>query len=182
MKVLRARHTLAARVLELQILTNTRPGEASGARWEEFNLDAKLWTVPAERMKRQIEHRIPLSAAALNLLKALTRKSPYVFPGKKDKPLTTAAGEETLKALHVNNIAKGGEGYMDLRQKRPAVPHGFRSTFRDWGGETTNHPREILESAMSHLLKDESEAAYARGDLLRRRELLMTDWAKFCES
>jgi len=174
MNKLRLRQGLAARVLELQILTATRPGEAAGARWEEFDLSAAMWIIPAERMKADKEHRIPLSSAAVALLRALipaatngkhSRGSGHVFPGVKDRSLTTAAAMNLLKELHPDITA-----------------HGFRSTFRDWAAETTSHPREVIEAAMAHRLKDKSEAAYQRGDLLVRRAKLMMAWDNYLRS
>lgn len=160
---LRGRDSLAARVLELQILTAARPGEAAGAQWGEFDLDGAIWTIPAGRMKAGKEHRIPLSPAAVKLLRALPHISAHVFPGVKNRPITTEAAMKLLKEL------------------RPGLTaHGFRSTFRDWAAETTAHPREVIEAAMAHRLKDAAEAAYQRGDLLQRRAVLMKDWANFC--
>lgn len=160
---LRQRQGLAARALELQILTAARPGEAAGAKWDEFDLDAALWTIPAERMKAGKEHRVPLSSAAVKLLRGMPRVAVMTFPGKKDKSLTTAAGMQLLKDMELDITA-----------------HGFRSTFRDWAAEATTHAREVIEAAMAHRLKDAAEAAYQRGDLLRRRARLMEDWAAFC--
>ena len=160
---LRQRNSLAARVLELQILTATRPGEAAGAQWSEFDLDAGLWTIPAARMKAGKEHRIPLAPAVVKLLEALPHDNVNVFPGVKNRPITTEAAMKLLKEL------------------RPGLTaHGFRSTFRDWAAETTSHPREVIEAAMAHRLKDAAEAAYQRGDLLQRRAVLMKDWAGYC--
>jgi integrase len=166
MVALRQRAGLATRCLELQILTATRPGEAAGAQWSEFDLDAAMWTVPADRMKAGKEHRIPLSAPALALLKALPRapKATHIFPGVKGRAITTAASMALLKEL-----------------KPGITSHGFRSTFRDWAAETTAHPREVIEQAMAHRLKDKAEAAYQRGDMLTRRATLMRDWAAFCD-
>lgn len=163
MAELRQRDTLAARVLELQILTATRPGEAAGAQWDELDLDGAVWTIPPARMKAGKEHRVPLAPAALKLLKALPQTSASVFPGVRGKPITTDAAMKLLKEL------------------RPGLTaHGFRSTFRDWAAETTSHPREVIEAAMAHRLKDAAEAAYQRGDLLQRRAVLMKDWAGYC--
>lgn len=165
MAELRQRYTLAARALELQILTTSRPGEAAGAQWPEFDLHGAVWTIPAGRMKAGKEHRVPLSPAVVKLLKALPRidGSTNVFPGVKGKPITTEAAMKLLKEL------------------RPGLTaHGFRSTFRDWAAETTAHPREVIEAAMAHRLKDAAEAAYQRGDLLQRRAVLMKDWAGYC--
>lgn len=163
MAELRQRDTLAARVLELQILTATRPGEAAGAQWDELDLDGAVWTIPPARMKAGKEHRVPLAPAALKVLKALPQTSASVFPGVRGKPITTDAAMKLLKEL------------------RPGLTaHGFRSTFRDWAAETTSHPREVIEAAMAHRLKDAAEAAYQRGDLLQRRAVLMKDWAGYC--
>lgn len=163
MAELRQRQGLAARALELQILTATRPGEAVGAQWDEFDVEAAVWTIPGERMKAGKEHRVPLSVPALALLQSLHRIDNNLFPGVKGRPLTTAAGMQLLKEMQPGITA-----------------HGFRSTFRDWAAETTSHPREVIEAAMAHRLKDAAEAAYQRGDLLRRRARLMDDWGRHC--
>lgn len=162
---------LGAKALELQILTAMRPGAAAGARWEEFDLENKLWTIPGARMKSRKgtenarEHIVPLSAPALKLLTALPRLNGFVFPGgKKDKPLTTAA---LLKATR------------DVRDDLDS--HGFRSTFRDWAAECTNYPRELAEAALAHTLQNKTEAAYLRTKLVAKRAKLMADWAKRCE-
>ena len=163
MAALRRRAGMAAKVLELQILTATRPGEAAGAQWAEFDLGAALWIIPAGRMKAEKEHRVPLSDAAVTLLRELPRVNANVFPGVKNRPLTTAAGMALLKEMKLDVTA-----------------HGFRSTFRDWAGETTKYPREVIEAAMAHRLKGAAEAAYARGTQLERRKHLMGDWATYC--
>lgn len=171
MERLRDQTALAARVLELQILTATRPGEAAGAQWDEVDMDAALWIIPEARMKAGKEHRVPLSDAAMTLLRSMIPKAkrkpvtPHgsIFPGNRGKSITTAAGMALLKEMQPGITA-----------------HGFRSTFRDWAAETTNHPREVIEAAMAHRLKDAAEAAYQRGDLLQRRRRLMMDWAGCC--
>ena len=165
MTKLRLREGLSARVLELQILTATRPGETAGAQWDEVDLAAAIWIIPAERMKADKEHRVPLSATALSILQSLPHVSPSIFPGVNGRPITTAAAMKLLKELQPGITA-----------------HGFRSTFRDWAAETTKHPREVIEAAMAHRLKDKSEAAYQRGDLLIRRAKLMNDWDRHCRS
>lgn len=164
MNELRERMALSARCVELQVLTASRPGEVAEARWEEFDLDARTWTIPRERMKAEREHRIPLAGPAISLLRGLPKEGEHVFPGPKGKPLTTAAGLKMVKSL------------------RPGITaHGFRSTFRDWAGETTAHPREVIEHALAHRLKDKAEAAYQRGDLYQRRIHLMADWAAYLD-
>jgi len=165
MSKVRLREGLSARVLELQILTATRPGETAGAQWDEVDLAAAMWIIPAERMKADKEHRVPLSAAALSILQSLPHVSPSIFPGVNGRPITTAAAMKLLKELQPDITA-----------------HGFRSTFRDWAAETTKHPREVIEAAMAHRLKDKAEAAYQRGDLLARRAELMNDWERHCRS
>ncbi len=158
--------TLASKALRLQILTATRPSEAVEAQWGEFDLDAKVWTIPAERMKANKPHRVPLSKEAMALLEALPgKREGHLFPGegRKPGPLTTAATLKVAKELRAG-----------------LTGHGFRSTFRDWAGDQTSHPREIAEAALAHTIKDKSEAAYRRQDALLRRSILMQEWATYC--
>ncbi|WP_322881693.1 tyrosine-type recombinase/integrase [Pandoraea sputorum] len=161
---LRATNTMAAKALELLILTAARTSEVIEARWDEFDLGAGIWRIPAERMKAGKEHRIPLSPAAKVLLEHMRsiKQNEFVFPGqRKDKPLSNMALLQLLKRMDRSDL----------------TAHGFRSTFRDWVGETTHYPREVAEAALAHLLKDKAEAAYARGDLLEKRTAMMTDWS-----
>lgn len=163
---LRERDGISARALEFTILTAARTGEVIGAKWGEIDFDAKVWTIPAERMKAEKEHRVPLSARAIEILKALPTEGEYVFPGARPKrPLSNMAMLELLRGM---------DGTAGL------VVHGFRSTFRDWAGEMTAHPREVIEHALAHRLADKAEAAYQRGTLFPKRIRLMEDWAKFC--
>ena len=155
--------TIASAALRLQILTAARPGEATAAQWSEFDLDNGLWTVPGERMKAGREHRVPLAPPVVAMLRALQRTADYVFPGKPGKPITTAA---TLKLLQTHHPELSA--------------HGFRSTFRDWAAERTAYPSEVVEAALAHTIKNKTEAAYRRTDLLERRAKLMADWARFC--
>jgi integrase len=167
MNALHAQEGIGAMALEFAILTATRTGEVIGAKWEEMNLDAKLWTIPAARMKAKREHVVPLSARAIEILKPLkkTRTSEFVFPGWKAKmPLSNMAMAELLKRMDRTDI----------------TVHGFRSTFRDWAGETTDFPREVIEHALAHQLADKAEAAYQRGTLLEKRRKLMDTWARYC--
>jgi len=154
-----------ARALEFAILTAARSGEVRGATWDEIDMDEAVWTVPAARMKADREHRVPLSPAAVRLLKSLTRRDgvPYVFPSAADKPLSDMTLAAVLKRMGVD-----------------AVPHGFRSTFRDWCSEQTNVAREVAEMALAHAISDKTEAAYRRGDLFAKRVELMAQWARFC--
>jgi integrase len=162
---LRAHDGTGARALEFAVLTAARSGEVRGATWPEIDLDNAIWTVPAERMKASKEHRVPLSSAAVDLLKALPRieDCELLFPSTKKKPLS----DMTLTAVM-------------RRMKVDAVPHGFRSSFKDWATERTGYPREAVEMALAHAIGDKVEAAYRRGDLFDKRRRLMGDWAKFC--
>lgn len=163
---LRKRDGISARALEFSVLCASRSGEVRNATWAEFDLVGKVWTVPGERMKAGKEHRVPLSDAAVALLKALPRVkgSDHVFPAPRGGALSDMALTAVLKRMERNGLTQ----------------HGFRSTFRDWAGETTAYPREVIEHALAHQLKDKAEAAYQRGDLLTKRARLMSDWAKFC--
>jgi integrase len=162
---LRTREGVAAKALEFAILTACRTGEAIGARQEEFDLDAAIWTVPAERMKAGREHRIPLSPRAV----ALVREQPageYVFHGaKKGDPLSNGAMLQLLERM--------GRGDLTV--------HGFRSTFRTWAAERTGYPREVCELALAHTTGDATELAYKRTDLMEKRAQLMMEWSRFCD-
>jgi integrase len=164
MMQLRAADGMGARALEFVILTATRSGEVRGATWQEFDLDAKLWTVPAARMKAGNEHRVPLSAEAVALLEALPRMagSDLVFPAARGGALSDMTLSAVLRRMGV-----------------AAVPHGFRSTFRDWAAERTAYPNEVCEMALAHVIENKAEAAYRRGDLFEKRRLMMADWAQF---
>jgi integrase len=170
MAELRDQAGVAARALEFTILTAARTGETVGACWAEIDLQANVWTVPAERMKAGKEHRVPLSDSALAALQAVLplrddEAGGWVFPGgKRGQPLSNIAMIMLLRRM----------------ERADLTVHGFRSTFRDWAAESTNHPREVAEQALAHVLSDRVEAAYRRGDLFEKRRRLMEDWAKFC--
>ena len=154
---------VSALALRLLILTATRSGEVRGARWDEFDLEKRVWTTPAERMKAGVEHRIPLSKQALHLLSVVPRieDCEYLFPSTQgNKPISDMAMTTLMR--------KRGLEY---------VPHGFRSTFRDWGGDETDFPRDLLELALAHTLDSKVEAAYRRSDALEKRRALMQAWA-----
>jgi integrase len=170
MQRLRALDSISARALEFTILTAVRTSEAIGATEAEFDLLFKVWTIPAERMKANRPHRVPLSDRVLEILKTTPREanSPYVFPGaKRGKPLSNMAMLELLQGI------EGTEGL---------TVHGFRSTFRDWAAERSSFPREIAEAALAHVVKDKTEAAYQRGDLLEKRRKLMVAWASYANT
>lgn len=161
---LREREGISARALEFLILTAARTGEVIGAKWPEIDLDGRTWTIPDERMKAGREHRVPLSDRAIEILKALPREkgNDHVFIGaSKGKQLSNMAMLEMMRGMR--------PGY---------VPHGFRSCFKDWASETTNHPNIVSEMALAHTVQG-VEGAYRRGDLLQKRARLMRDWAKF---
>ena len=165
---LREKRGIAAVALELLILTAARTGEVIAAEWPEIDLATKVWTVPAVRMKARREHRVPLSARAMELLKALraTATSKYVISGqstKHDRPLSSAA---------MLQLMLGMDKYNDF------VPHGFRSTFRDWCSEHTNVSREVAEMALAHAVEDKVEGAYRRGELFEKRRVLMEQWSE----
>lgn len=165
MAKLRLQAGVSARALEFAILCASRSGEVRGVTWNEVDLEKAIWTVPAERMKAKKEHRVPLSPDALALLKEQNRQDdcPLIFPGRKGQPLSDMSLLAVMRRMEVN-----------------AVPHGFRSTFRDWVGEKTNYPSEVAEAALAHTLESKVEAAYRRGDALEKRREMMRDWAAFC--
>jgi integrase len=165
------RKTISAKALVFTILTAARSGETRGATLGEINSDGTTWTIPGERTKSGREHRVPLSPQALALLRSLDYigedDDQVLFPGPRGKPLSDTAMRKYLQ--------------QEMGKSRLTV-HGFRSTFRDWAAECTNFPREIAEAALAHVLRDKTEAAYQRGDMLERRRMLMEAWAKFCTS
>jgi integrase len=166
MRALRGMTRLGARALELTILCATRTSETLNAKWEEFDLAASIWTIPASRMKAGKEHRVPLSAGALTVLNEVRQLSSegYVFPGRKEgRPLSNMAMEMVLRQMGVT-----------------VTVHGFRSSFRDWAGEKTDTPREVAESALAHTVGNSAELAYRRGDAFDKRRVLMDKWGDYC--
>lgn len=165
MKELRTVNGMSAKALEFAILCAARSGEVRGATWSEMNLKERVWTIPAERMKAGKEHRVPLTLTAVNLLAKLPRVagSEQVFPGRSGGALSDMSLSKVMRDMKVD-----------------AVPHGFRSTFRDWVGEATTFQREIAEQALAHVLESKVEAAYRRGDALEKRREMMTAWTAFC--
>ena len=148
---------------EFLVLTAARGGEVRGAAWTEIDLDHGVWTIPALRRKTNREHRVPLTGRALEILgaaRAVGRGSPLVFP-MRGNPLSNTALSRLLKRLGIK-----------------AVPHGFRSSFRDWAAEETDHPREVAEAALAHVVRNQVEAADRRTDLFERRRRLMDDWER----
>lgn len=175
-QALQAQEGMAARCLQFVILTACRSGEARGARWSEVDFERALWIVPAERMKARREHVVPLSDAALALLRSLPRiaGTEFVFPSATGRALSDMALTALLRRMN----EAGPKRWID-RSGEAATAHGFRSSFRDWAGEATHHPREVIEHALAHRIPDKAEAAYARGSLLEKRRRLMQNWARY---
>jgi len=165
-----AQTSVSARAAAFSIVTATRSGETRGARWGEIDLALRIWTIPPDRMKAGREHRVPLSDLAVGIVEEMAKlrqdflPDALVFPGSRaNRPLGDVPLVKAVRTAGVD-----------------ATLHGFRSTFRDWCSETTNHPRELAEAALAHVLSDKTEAAYQRGDLLEKRRHLMAAWASFC--
>lgn len=177
---LRKRDGMAARALEFLTLCASRSGEVRGMTWDEVDLAAGVWTVPAARMKAGREHRVPLSDAAKKLLEGMERRedSPFVFPAERGGQMSDMALGAVMRRM---NEAEPGR-WLDRVSKRPAVPHGLRSTFRDWAAELTDYPREMAELALAHNVGSAVERAYRRGDQAEKRRSMMTKWADFCLS
>jgi integrase len=162
----REREAMAALALEFTILTAVRTGEAMGATWSEVDLAKAMWTIPAARTKTGREHRVPLSARAVDILQGLkllgSHDHAYLFAGNKGK-LSSMAMAMLLRRMDVD-----------------VTVHGFRSTFRDWAAECTGYAHEVCEMALAHAIGNKAEAAYRRGDLFDKRRRLMDDWATYC--
>lgn len=161
---LRQRHAVAARCLEFVVLTVARSGEALGATWREIDLEAKLWTVPADRMKAGAEHVVPLSAAAITLLEHVRQHE--LPPGAPIFAVGGATRSNMAMAMLLRRMGRG-----DI------TTHGFRSTFRDWAGDASSFPRELVEQALAHTISNKAERAYRRGTAVERRRELMEAWA-----
>lgn len=170
MAELRALKSISARALEFTILTACRTGEVIGARWPEFDLTEKLWTIPGERTKSGREHRVPLTGRVLTILADLPHEGAdgFTFIGVSvGRPLSNMAMLQLLRGM---------------KERDGLTVHGFRSSFRDWAGEQTNFPREVAEAALAHVLSDKTEAAYRRQDALEKRRRLMAAWEGYCNS
>lgn len=178
---LRRREGNGARALELAALVAARSGEVRGALWSEIDLDRGLWIIPAARMKMDREHRVALSPAAVALLQAMPRAEGVhlVFPAQRGCELSDMTLSATMRRMHQAEIDAGQVGYLDRVSKRPAVPHGLRSTFRDWVAEKTNFPGDLAEVALAHRISNSVEAAYRRGDMIEKRRAMMAAWASF---
>ena len=174
MDALRKCEGVAARTLEFTILTACRSGEVRGAKWDEFDLGGKVWTIPAERMKAKREHEVPLSNAVLALLKSMPKDGEIVFAGTKKQPLSDMSLTAVIRRMNDDKPL-----WTDANGKGITV-HGFRSSFRMWAAETTNFPREVAEHALAHQLPDAVERAYQRGSQFTKRTALMEEWSAYC--
>ncbi|MEA9602711.1 site-specific integrase [Polynucleobacter sp. MG-28-Ekke-A2] len=170
MSDLRTHTGYSAYALELLILTATRTSEVIEAKWSEFDLEAKVWVIPADRMKAGKEHRVPLNRRAMEILEQLKtiRVNSYLFPSSLHK-------ERALSNMALLSMMRKMPKYADF------VPHGFRSTFRDWAAETTEYSNETVELALAHTIQNKVEAAYRRQDQLEKRVCLMSDWEGFVD-
>ena len=169
---LRKLGSISALALEFAILNASRSSEVIKATWSEVDMEAAVWNIPAERMKARRPHRVPLTEAALAILAAVPRidGNDHIFPGQRGKPLSAMAMLQCMRGL---GHGVGGD-------KSDAVPHGFRSSFRDWAGEVATFPSNVAEAALAHVITDKTQAAYARGDLFQKRRRLMQQWADWC--
>ncbi|MBZ0330682.1 tyrosine-type recombinase/integrase [Halomonas sp. ANAO-440] len=172
MAELQGNTSISSKALQLLMLTATRTSEVLRSEWPEIDLDNETWAIPADRMKARREHRVPLSTQAVSLLSDLPRVqgNPYVFPGARlGRPLSNMAMLQLMR----------GMGYGVGGNCGDYVPHGFRSSFRDWTGEVTSYPRDVAEMALAHTIENKVEAAYRRGDLFEKRRAMMQEWANY---
>jgi integrase len=172
MNELAAKETVSSLALQFLILTATRTSEVLHSKWDEFDLDQGIWTIPAERMKAGREHRVPLTPATLAILDALPRiqGNQHTFPGaRQGRPLSSMT---LLKVMRDMGYGVGGD-------RGDYVPHGFRSSFRDWSGEVSSFPRDVAEMALAHTIENKVEAAYRRGDLFAKRRKMMQEWSEY---
>lgn len=181
MAALRGLTGLGARALEFAILTASRSGEVRMGAWSEIDLVGKVWIISAARMKAKRLHRVPLSEPAVNLLKALPRVQghDYLFPSERQhKPISDMTLTAVIRRM---NEGDGPVPWVDPKNGGQIVPHGFRSTFRDWAAEITTYPHEMVEMALAHAISNKVEAAYRRGDMFDKRREMMDTWAAWCD-
>lgn len=190
-KALQAREGMAAKALQFLALTAARSGEVRGATWDEISISevqgcdpaiSATWTIPPSRMKNGRQHTIPLSAEAVALLRSLPRmeKSDFVFFAPRGGALSDMTISAVMRRMQESETAEGREGFLDPVNKRPAVPHGLRSSFRQWAAEK-GYARDMAEIALAHFIGSEVERAYQRSDMVERRRAMMADWAQFLE-
>lgn len=176
---LKQRDGAAARALEFLTLCASRSGEVRGAMWDEFDLENGIWTIPATRMKMGREHRVPLTPEAKAIVKSMPRISEFVFSAPRGGAMSDMTLSAVMRRMQDTEVAEGRKGWLDARSRRPAVPHGLRSTFRDWTAEHTEYPREMAEIALAHNTGSEVERAYRRTDMVEKRRAMMAAWSRF---
>jgi len=178
---LQGREGIAARALEFLTLTAARSGEIRLAVWDEIDVQQRIWIIPAARMKAKREHRVPLSDAAIAVLDSTPRMLdvPYIFPSPRNMTLSDMTLSAVMRRINEKEIKAGRAGFNDSRTQQAAVPHGLRSTFRDWAAEKTQYPSEMAEMALAHGVGTNVEKAYRRTDLLEKRREMMHEWALF---
>jgi integrase len=182
MQELRGLEGVSARALEFTVLTAARSSQTRLTKWTEFDFDGRRWTIPGDRMKTKREHTVPLSTRALEILKGLkaTSTGEYVFAIHKG-PIHDKAMTDVIRRMNEEANEAGKAAYVDPKQgNAEIVPHGFRSTFMDWGHDQTNSPKEMLDMALAHKVSDGTERAYRRRDMFQKRIQLMEDWAVYC--
>ena len=169
-KQLEAKSGNSVKALKLLILTACRSSEVLNATWDEFDLENKVWTIPANRMKAGVEHKIPLTDKMIELIRSLSKLNDYVFAGNKNnRPLSNMAMLTMMRKM----------GYIKDGDLPAYVPHGFRSSFRDWCEEQSNYPHGVIERALAHTIPSLTERAYNRSDLFDKRRSLMQAWGKY---
>ncbi|HEU5046533.1 MAG TPA: integrase arm-type DNA-binding domain-containing protein [Rickettsiales bacterium] len=178
---LRKSQSIGAMALEFLTLTACRSGEVRGAVWDEINIGDKIWVIPADRMKMRKEHRVPLCSRAIEILEQVPHfeGSTHIFPAVRGGALSDMTLSKHMHGMHEREIKAGCPGWVDGKSKRPAVAHGLRSSFRDWAGEKTDYPREIIELCLAHDIMGSVERAYMRTDILEKRREIMSAWEKF---
>lgn len=189
MAELRKREGIAARALEFTILTACRTGDTIGAPRKELNRRDALWTIDKSRLKgkkgvRKYDHVVPLTKQALAVLDAIPEAGDYLFPGGKEGAgLSNAAMAAVIDRMNEDRQRAGLPKWIDPTQdNREIVPHGFRSTFKDWAGDVSAYPNEMSEMALAHAVSDKTERAYRRSNMREKRRRMMADWAVFCGS
>jgi integrase len=179
--ILKTRKGLAARAVEFLALTAARSNEIRLAIWDEIRLEENLWIIPGARMKMRREHRVPLTPQMITLLSSLPRmaESDLIFPSTQSGPMSDMTLSAVMRRMHADETNADRKGWVDPILKRPAVPHGVRSTFRDWVAESTQYPGDMAEIALAHKVGGAVERAYRRGDMLEKRRQMMVDWGAF---
>lgn len=181
---LRKREGVSVLCLEFVILTACRSGEALKAKWTEIDEEKGVWIIPAGRMKGRREHRVPLTdrlRAILAMAKKI-RQGEYIFPGvRSGKPMCDMSLTSLVRRMDEERARAGAERWLDKTSGKRIVPHGFRSSIRDWAAEATHYPNEMAEMALAHVVGNKVEAAYRRGDMFEKRRQMMADWAAWCE-